>query len=151
VSKYEVDVVGASMTFVPGQACPCGCGVTGSKLSFKTGHIVRLCGCSSCRNSRNVKRGKRAQAKGHKALGGVGFTPGNEESTNGYDVRCQVEHKAGAQVPQNFRAFIAGEWFRHALSQADRARRVGDGSMPAVMIDGRWIVVDAKRDQGTPA
>lgn len=130
--------------YVPGEPCPCGCSATGSKLSFKTGHVARSCECMSCRNSRNVKRGKRGQAKGHRALGGVGITPSNEESVNGYDIRVQVEHKAGAQIPQHFRSFIAGEWFRHALSQAERARRIGDGAMPSVMIDGRWLVVDCR-------
>lgn len=119
----------------------------GLKLSIKTGHLVRICGCLSCRNARNVHKGKRGQAKGHRALGGVGFTPSNEEATNGYDVRVQVEHKAGAQVPASFRKLIKGEWFRHALSQAERARRIGDGTYPAVMIDGRYLIVDCKRER----
>lgn len=130
--------------YSPGEPCPCGCSATGSKLSFKTGHVARLCECSSCRNSRNVKRGKRAQAKGHRALGGTGFTPANEETKNGYPIRVQVEHKAGGQVPNYFHKFIGTTWFRHALSQAERAQIIGDGSMPSVMIDGRWLVVDCK-------
>lgn len=131
--------------FRPGETCPCGCGITGNKLSFKTGHIVRVCGCHSCRNSRSVKKGKRAQAKGHRALGGIGFTPSNEETHNGYDVRVQVEHKHGyPDQTVMLRRFIQTEFFRHALSQAQRAQRIGDGSHPGMMLDGRWLLVDCK-------
>lgn len=137
--------------YVPGEACPCGCGATGSRLSFKTGHVVRACACYSCRNSRNVKKGKRAQAKGHRALGGVGFTPHHEESTNGYPITVQVEWKAGAQVPASFRKFVASEWTRHALSQAERAQRVGDSSDPAIGIDGKWLLVRLDHGQGGSA
>lgn len=127
-------------------ACPCGCGMEGLKLSTKTGHLVRLCTCTSCVHRRSQAKGKRGQAKGHRALGGIGFTPSNEESTNAYEIRVQVEHKHGykGQTTKLY-GFIATEFFRRALSQAERARRVGDGSMPAVMFDGRWLLVDCKR------
>jgi hypothetical protein len=93
-----------------------------------------------------VKRGKRAQAKGHRALGGQGFTPSNEESVGGYTIHVQVEHKSGAQIPASFRSFVETEWLRHAMNQATNAVRVGNGTgdMPSVMIDGRWLVVDCK-------
>jgi hypothetical protein len=56
-------------------------------------------------------------------------------------VRVQVEWKSGEQIPQNFRRFVELEWTRHALGQAERACRVGDGADPAIGIDGRWLVV----------
>jgi hypothetical protein len=109
-------------------------------------HVIG-CKCKRHLGSRNSRKGQAGQAKGHRNLGGQGFTPGNEESVGGYEVRVQVEHKAGSQVPASFHKFIKTEWFRRALSQADRARRVGDGSKPSVMIDGRWLVTDCKEAQ----
>jgi hypothetical protein len=129
----------------PGEPCPCGCGQTGSKLSVKTGHVARLCSCPSCRNSRNVKKGKRGQAKTHAALGGSGFTPYHEESGLFYDLTVRPEVKVGAQVPASFHRFVSSEWFRHALSQSERSIPVGIDARPAVSIDGRWLVVDLKR------
>jgi hypothetical protein len=131
--------------FIPGAFCPCGCGITGSRLSERTGHIVRLCGCPSCRNSRNVKRGKRAQAKTHQALDGSGFTPYHEESGLFYDLTVRPEVKAGAQIPATFRKFLLTDWFRRALSQSERAIPAGVDARPAVSIDGRWLVVDLQR------
>jgi len=126
--------------------CPClRCDIIGSKLT-KHGHLVG-CSCPSCMGRRNRRRGQAAQAKGHRALGGTGFTPSHEESTGGYPIVVQVEHKTGQQVPANFYRFIETDWFRRALSQAQRAVRVGDGSMPSVMIDGRWLVTDCKKGQ----
>jgi hypothetical protein len=137
--------VRSSDIFIPGDVCPCGCGQTGSKLSMKTGHIVKLCGCSSCRNSRNVKRGKRGQAKTHRALDGQGFTPYNEESGVFYDLTVRPEVKAGAQIPASFRSFVSSEWFRHALSQSSRAIPEGVDARPCVSLDGRYLVVDLQR------
>jgi hypothetical protein len=137
------ETVEAVAEWTPYDPCPCGCGVVGWKLR-KNGHVVG-CKCRSCIGGRNRKSGQAAQAKGHRALGGVGFTPTNEETHGGYDIRVQVEHKSGGQVPQSFRKFLTLDWTRRAFGQAERAVRVGDGSHPAVMIDGRWLVVDCKR------
>jgi hypothetical protein len=136
--------------FHPGDECPCGCGVTGSKLSFKSGHVVRLCACPSCRNSRNVKRGKRGQAKTHRALDGQGFTPFHEESGLFYDLTVRPEVKAGAQIPASFRSFVSSEWFRHALSQSSRSIPEGVDARPCVSLDGRWLIVDLQRREKKP-
>jgi hypothetical protein len=130
--------------YLPGSPCPCGCGSTGSKLSFKTGHVARMCTCLSCRNTRNVKKGKRGQARTHAALGGQGFTPYHEESGRFYDLTVRPEVKAGDQVPATFHRFIGTDWFRRALSQSERAIPVGIDARPCVSIDGRWLVVDLK-------
>jgi hypothetical protein len=138
-----------SIVYIPGTPCPCGCGATGSKLAYKTGHVVRACKCQSCIGRRNRQKGQRAQAKGHRALGGQGFTPGNEESVGGYPITVQVEWKTGEQIPASLVKFLGLEWTRHALSQAQRARRIGDGSMPTVgvVVGGRtWLIVEANRD-----
>lgn len=133
--------------FHPGAPCPCGCGETGSKLSTKTGHVVKACSCASCRGRRNQAKGKRGQAKTHRALDGQGFTPSNEESARPYTVEVTVmpEVKAGAQIPANFDRFISSDWFRHALSQSTRAVPVGSGARPCVVIRGDWAVVDIRR------
>lgn len=133
------------MTWQPHDECPCGCEVIAHKLK-KNGHGVG-CKCRSCIGKRNRVKGQKAQARGHRALGGQGFTPGNEESVGGYPISVQVEWKTGDQVPANFRKFLTLDWTRRAFSQANRARRIGDGSMPAVGIDGRWLVVDLSKDQ----
>ncbi len=129
----------------PGQPCPCGLtGCTGSKLSTKTGHVARNCICVKCRGRRNQAKGKRGQAKTHKALGGQGFTPFHEESGLFYDLTVRPEVKAGDQVPANFRTFIGTDWFRRALSQSERSIPDGIDARPAVSIDGRWLVVDLR-------
>lgn len=130
--------------------CPCGidsCKMLGTKLK-KNGHLVG-CSCRPCTGLRNRRKGQAGQAKGHRALGGEGFTPSNEESTGGYPIVVQCEWKTGAQIPASFTKFIGTDWFRRALSQANRARRVGDGSMPAVGIilgSKTYVVVEANRD-----
>lgn len=124
--------------------CPCGCLAIGLKLSSRTGHLARLCKCSSCTNSRNVRRGKRGQAKTHRVLGGQGFTPYHEESGLFYDLTVRPEVKTGKQVPASFAKFVTTDWFRRALSQSERAIPVGIDARPAVSIDGKWLVVDLK-------
>jgi len=107
------------------------------------------CSCRPCIGTRNRRKGQAAQAKGHRALGGVGFTPTNEESTGGYPIVVQCEWKTGGQVPASFLKFIGLDWTRRALSQANRARRIGDGSMPAIgiVVAGKtWLLVEANRD-----
>lgn len=127
-------------------ACPCGCGVDGLKLSVKTGHVARDCACRPCIGRRNQQKGKRAQAKTHRALGGTGFTPSNEESARPYQVEVTVmpEVKHGQQVPANFDRFIESEWFRRALDQSSRAVPTGSGALPCVVIRGQWAVIDIR-------
>lgn len=60
-----------------------------------------------------------------------------------YVLRIQVEHKSGKQVPRTFRRFVDTTWFRAAMQQAQDAIRTDEDARPAVMIDGRWVVVDA--------
>lgn len=144
--SVAVVLPGAGATaYHPGEPCPCGTtDCTGSKLSTKTGHVVG-CICVSCRNRRNQKAGKRAQAKSHRNLDGQGFTPHHEESGLFYDLTVRPEVKTGAQVPALFRKFLLTDWFRRALSQSSRSIPVGIDARPAVCIDGRWLVVDLQR------
>ena len=113
----------------------------GTKLT-RLGHLVG-CRCPSCRGRRSKRKGQAAQAKTHKALGGSGFTPSNEESGIFYNLCLTVrpEVKAGKQTPASFTKFISGEWFRHALSQSERAIPVGIDAKASVSIDGKWLVV----------
>lgn len=135
--------------------CPCGCGGVSLKGLTKRGHVPG-CGtprsgatkpCSSCQGSRNKRKGQRAQARAHRALGGEGFTPSNEESARPYliEVCVMPEVKTGEQVPRSFEKLIASEWFRHALSQSARAAPVGSGARPAVVIRGDWCIIDLRR------
>jgi hypothetical protein len=136
-----------SPPYIPGAPCPCGLdGCAGSKLSSKTGHVARSCICPSCRNRRNVHRGKRAQANVHRGLGGVGFTPYHEESGRTYSLEVQIESKSGYQIPRSFAAFSKLDWTRHALGQAERAIPAGVQAYPALYLElpergGRWLVV----------
>jgi hypothetical protein len=133
-------------TWHPYEPCPCGCEEIHQKLK-RNGHVVG-CRCRSCIGTRNRRKGHAAQAKGHRALGGVGFTPTNEESTGGYPIRVQVEHKTGYGANRvRFDQFIETAFFKEALKQAKKALRVGDGAMPGVMLDGRWLIVDTKRNK----
>jgi hypothetical protein len=131
-------------TYIPGAPCPCGCSATGSKLSFKTGHVARTCLCRPCIGTRNQRKGKRGQAKAHRALGGTGFTPSNEESGRPYLLLVLPEVKAGAQIPASWDRFTETEWFRRALSQSSRAVPFGSGALPAVVIRGDWLVADLR-------
>lgn len=130
--------------YYPGDLCPCGCEATGSKLN-RFGHVALYCNCFSCRNRRNQKRGKRAQAKSHRLLGGVGFTPHDEESGKTYSVECQIEVKQGLQIPASFVKFSRLDWTREALSQAERAIPVGVQAFPTLCLQpvggGMWLMV----------
>lgn len=136
-------------TWAPLDPCPCGCSTVAHKLSVKSGHVVG-CACMSCRNRRNQRKGKRGQALTHQRLGGTGFTPSNEESARPYQVEVTVmpEVKAGAQIPKSFDSFVASTWFRHALSQSERAVPVGSGALPCVVIRGAWAVIDIRKRVG---
>src|SRR3990167_5078602 len=101
----------------------------GTKLT-KYGHLVG-CRCRSCLGRRSKRKGQAAQAKTHKALGGEGLTPCNEESGIFYTLTVRPEVKAGKQTPASFTKFVSGEWFRHALSQSERAIPVGIDAKPS--------------------
>lgn len=112
--------------------CPCGCPVRSAHASAKTGH-VRGCVCRPCVGRRSRRAGRKHQTDGHRALGGdPRFSPANEETARTYTVELMVEHKSGDQVPRSFRKFVALEWTRRALSQAERALPVGSGARPAI-------------------
>ena len=132
--------------------CPCktedpasGCGMLGTKIT-KFGHLVG-CGCRPCTGRRSKRKGHAAQAKMHRRLGGVGFTPHDEESARPYTVEVTVmpESKTGSQVPASFDRFVGTEWFRRALSQSERAIPHGSGALPCVVIRGDWALVDIRR------
>lgn len=122
--------------------CPCGCTVIGKEQ--RTGH-ARGCSCRPCIGRRNRRKGHAGQAKMHRALGGVGFTPHDEESGRTYSVEVQVEAKVGDQIPRTFVAFSETDWLRRALSQAERAIPAGVQAFPAVYCQpsggGRWLIV----------
>jgi len=137
---------------------PCPCGEPncpwGDKIKRKTGHLVG-CICLSCRNAENRRTGRKAHERMHTNLGGTGKPPQHEESARPYHVSLDVlevtvmpESKEGDQVPAGFSTFIESEWWRRAISQANRARPVGSGGVvPAVVIDGRYIVADLQPDE----
>lgn len=129
-------------------ACPCGCGVEALKLT-KFGHVVG-CSCRSCIGRRNRSKGQRAQAKAHRALGGTGFTPTNEESARPYQVEVTVfpEVKTGQQIPATWDRFIETDWFRRALEQSTRAVPAGSGALPCVVLRGDFAVIDIRGRSG---
>jgi hypothetical protein len=127
--------------------CPCGslsCGF-GTKLT-RFGHLVG-CHCQACTGRRNRRKGHAAQAKMHKALGGTGFTPHDEESARPYQVECMVmpESKTGAQIPTSWDSFIATKWFKEALKQSTAAVPVGSGALPCVVLRGDFAIIDIRR------
>lgn len=135
----------------PGDPCPCEtAGCSGSKLSFKTGHVARGCLCKSCTGRRSQKKGRAAQRTTHQALGGQGFSPNHEESGLFYDLTVRPEVKHGyPKDTKKFREFLGTEWFRRALSQSSRSIPVGIDARACVSIDGRWLIVDLQdRGQG---
>lgn len=129
-------------SWTPYDPCPCGCGERSAKLT-KCGH-VRGCRCRSCTGRRNRARGRRAERSRHLALGGVGATPQDETAVS-YTLTVTTQDKAGEQVPMAFRRFVALEWTRRALEQAERSVAVGSGAKPALYLEppggGRWLVV----------
>ena len=137
------------------QLCVCGCGgVSIGKGLTKAGHVP-FCGtqrsgaerpCPACQGRRNRAKGLRAQAKTHRALGGQGFTPSNEESARPYEVTVVIlpESKTGEQVPASFEKFTSSAFFRRALSQSTRAIPVGSGALPAVAIAAQFVIVDIR-------
>lgn len=135
-------------------ACLCGCGVENlklqaTKLSGDDIFHVKGCACVRHRNRRNQQKGKDAQAKTHRNLGGTGFTPANEESARPYELLVMPEVKTGqakgSQIPASWDSFIKTEWFRRALDQAIRAVPVGSGARPCVVIRGDFAIVDIRK------
>jgi hypothetical protein len=111
----------------------------------RTGHVPK-CTCRSCTGRRNQRKGKAGQAKTHRALGGTGFTPSNEESARPYQIEVTVmpEVKVGAQIPASWDKFVGTDWFRRALSQSARAVPVGSGALPCVVLRGDFAIVDIR-------
>ena len=85
--------------------CPCGqCGHVGTKLT-RYGHLIG-CRCRPCLGRRSKRKGRAAQARGYRALGGTApFTPGHEESQGVLSVEVAAEAKAGAQIPRSLLKF----------------------------------------------
>lgn len=139
--------------WTPYSPCPCGCGEIHQKLSapIKKGphtgeqHVVG-CKCRHHLGKRAQKNGRRAQATMHRNLGGTGFTPSNEESARPYPLEIMVmpESKTGGQVPANWDRFVDTDWFQRALRQSEMAVPVGSGVKPAVVVRGRWLIVDTE-------
>jgi hypothetical protein len=131
----------------PYDTCECeeDCGVISFKRK-KNGHNVG-CKCRSCIGKRNQAKGQAAQRKTHQALGGVGFTPSNEESGRPLPVFVMPEVKTGGQVPASFDKFLDTDWFKRALGQSERAMPIGSGVKPSVSIvkgETIWLVVKVK-------
>jgi hypothetical protein len=125
-------------------ACPCGCGVQGLKLAFKTGHLARGCACRSCVGKRNRANGRRYEREAHRALGGSGFTP-VDEGSHLYTLTVKPQIKGGRQVPASLLKFLALDWTRRALSQAERVIPAGVAALPAILarLPGgeEWLLV----------
>jgi hypothetical protein len=118
----------------PGEPCPClidGC--TGSKLSVKSGHVVG-CVCRSCMGRRNRKKGQAAEARRHRSLGGVGWTP-RDDLHHPYPLTVTTEDKTGGQVPAKFVAFVNSETARHWFAQAEKKLPVGSDALPALYLE----------------
>jgi hypothetical protein len=131
IGFYGRDGEGRPVLWQPFTPCPCGCERTASKLT-KYGHVTE-CACPSCRGRRSRTKGRRAQARGYRRLGGLApFTPGNEENSGTFSVEVQAEMKAGRQIPREFVRFARSEWARRAWSQAERAIPAGVQAEPAI-------------------
>jgi hypothetical protein len=122
--------------------CPCGCEVTGYLTKFDH---ARGCTCRSCLGRRNRRKGQKAEAGRHKALGGTGFTP-RDELGHVYPILVVTQDKAGAQIPASFLKFTQSEFCRHAMWQAELATPIGSGAFPSVYLQppghtGRWLLV----------
>jgi hypothetical protein len=140
------DPEGNLVLWQPYTPCPCGCEVTGSKLS-RSGHVSR-CACRSCIGTRNQRKGKRGQANAHRLMGGEGFTPSNEESGRAYSLNHRIEAKKGQQIPAAFVKFLGLDWTRRAFSQAKRGKPVGEESVPSIYLElaggGAYLVTELK-------
>jgi hypothetical protein len=128
--------------------CPCGCGTEGLKLQTRHDKHLVGCVCRVCLGRRSQKKGRRAQHRAHKILGGHGFSPFNEESGRTYSVEVQIEAKAGAQIPAAFSKFVGLDWTRRALQQAASGTPEGVVAFPAVYLEpeggGQWLLVDLR-------
>jgi hypothetical protein len=88
----------------------------------------------------------------HRALGGQGPTPSNEEAARGYDVSVRVipEAKVGDQVSRWLLKALNTDWFRRALRQSERAAPIG--YHPAVFFQAPgdqtgWLIVRLSGEQ----
>jgi hypothetical protein len=140
----------AGMSWRPYDPCPCGCGVVGWKTvkALPGDDVAHVVGCMCRRHlgKRNRDKGRRSQTRGARKLGHTGKTAADEEATRALPIMVQVEFKSGyARQIVRFRQFIETKFFQRALSQAERARRVGEGSLPGVMLDDDWLIVDCRK------
>lgn len=119
--------------------CPCGCLVTGSKLT-KYAHVIG-CACRPCTGRRNRAKGQASQRKMHRASGGTGWTPQHEGRTV-YTYEASPENKTGQQIPDSWRKFLSSVFFVNAMRQNAKDTPVGSMAKPALCLDGRYVVID---------
>lgn len=132
--------------------CPCfTCDKVGTKLAKRSGHLVG-CTCRSCLGRRNRERGRKAQGRGYRRLGGdAKFTPGHEENQGVLSIEVGVESKQGQQIPASLLSFARGVWARRAWSQAERAIPEGVQADPAIYIESEgWQLLVVKLKEGRP-
>lgn len=136
------------------QECGCGCQTIGWKEKVKGCAPGCVVGCRSrsCVGRRNKRKGRAAQARGYRRLGGSApFTPGHEENAGVLSVELAVEAKSGAQVPRSLLKFARTEWARRAWSQAERSIADGVQADPAIYCEAEgWALLVAllKRGRG---
>ena len=124
--------------------CPCGCGEQGLKLQARHDRHLIGCKCRPCLGRRSKKKGRAAQARGYRALGGtLPWSPGHEENQGVLSIEVSLESKSGAQVPRQLVRFAESEWARRAWDQADRAIPVGMSAYPSVYCEpgGGWAIL----------
>lgn len=131
--------------------CPCGfpgCTMQGTKLS-KDGHLTD-CECPSHRSQANNAKGRKAEQRRHARLSHKAAP--NDEYPNTYALSVTTQDKAGAQIPASFSSFVASEYYRHAMRQAEVKVPVGGDVFPALYLEpesgGAWLVVDIAPRKG---
>ena len=114
------------MTWNPYDPCPCGCGVTGWKLTkplpvrgYDSDREEHANGCTCKRHTggRSKSRGQRTQSKHLKAAAKaegrtMEVAPTHEEQAR---LLVHYEVKSGQQIPKG----IYGDWTRKAIQQAE--------------------------------
>lgn len=159
-SVPEDEGVKLTPTYQPLGPCACkeeACTVVGTKLQKALpgddgpAHLVR-CNCRRHRNKRNQKKGRRAQGRGYRRLGGTApFSPGHEENQGVLSVEVAVEAKAGNQIPRSLLKFARTGWARRAWSQAERSIPTGVQAEPSIYVEVEgWelLVTLLKRGRG---
>ncbi len=132
----------------PYDPCACGCGEIGYRLTkvLPDDDVSHVFGCKCRRHigKRNRKAGQRTEANRHRNLGGEGQTR-RDEFPDTYTVACTTEDKRGEQIPASFLKFLALEWTRHALRQAEKKMPVGNDAFPALYLEppggSAWLLV----------